>query len=169
MGRSARTTWGPSDSRERALGDVENRLEHSKGDLRKSRTRPRSLAVPGGPTSSGQAGGTCAEPTGSTGKATAAAAASDPADPELFQHGKEGRCCSKTGKEICPVGFAEGQSMRSGCAVLLADQASVQGARGDSGCTHPFAFSVFPTFLVPEQLPDHLCSAPRFCTSEASK
>lgn len=52
MGRSARTIWGPSDSRERALGDVENRLEHSKGDLRKSRSHPRSLAVPGGPTSS---------------------------------------------------------------------------------------------------------------------
>lgn len=50
MGRSVRNSWGISDSRERALGeDAETRLEHSKGDLRKSLSHPRSLAVPGGP------------------------------------------------------------------------------------------------------------------------
>jgi len=49
MGRSARNTRATSDSRERALGeDAENGLEHSKGDLRKSLSHPRSLAVPGG-------------------------------------------------------------------------------------------------------------------------
>lgn len=46
MGRSVRNTRGISDSRDRALGDVKSELEHSKGDLRKSLSRPHSLAVP---------------------------------------------------------------------------------------------------------------------------
>lgn len=40
-----RNTRGISDSRDRALGDVKNELEHSKGDLRKSLSHPHSLAV----------------------------------------------------------------------------------------------------------------------------
>lgn len=52
-----------------------------------------SPALPLSAPRAGRAGGTCTEPTGSVGKATAAA--SDPANPELFQHGKEGRCCCK--------------------------------------------------------------------------
>lgn len=45
MGRSVRNTRGISDSRDRALGDVKNELEHSKGDLRKSLSHPHSLSV----------------------------------------------------------------------------------------------------------------------------
>lgn len=45
MGRSVRNTRGISDSRDRALGDVKNELEHSKGDLRKSLSHPHSLTV----------------------------------------------------------------------------------------------------------------------------
>lgn len=40
-----RNTRGFSDSRDRALGDVKNELEHSRGDLRKSLSHPLSLKV----------------------------------------------------------------------------------------------------------------------------
>lgn len=53
MGRSTGNTRGISDSRECALGGVENRLErNSKGDLRKTLSHPHSLAAPGGPAGS---------------------------------------------------------------------------------------------------------------------
>lgn len=45
MGRSVRNTRGISGSRDCALGDVKNELEHCKGDLRKSLSHPHSLTV----------------------------------------------------------------------------------------------------------------------------
>lgn len=40
-----RNSRGFSDSRDRALGEVTNELEHGKGDLRKSLPHPHSLKV----------------------------------------------------------------------------------------------------------------------------